>query len=376
MRIVDFRKIVPAVLAAGLGLLAADCSTKSDDASVWIRNYNGSAAVGDFLRISVDPAAQTLTYDNLTTDTSGTLSYSVEPDGSYAFDDPSGNYIAAYEVPGVGLLFELEKAGPNADTPSIALGIVEETITVDLIKDKKFNIMQFRTASGGMEIGYVNIDSSGNIISQGYWPYGNFTGAPEGDINGSPDEVSFSSDLFTPGPDNKYLILSDEGETDYIFGTASGMFVVDNPNGSIFALERQPTKNFNPDWAGTYRAVAYMKENAMTGEGNVETGTVAIKSASISVGSDGSLVVTDEDGNEVVSTVLEPIADRPDLVGPGRLEDPCNGMFTFRIVDGTVTQDVFVSFIDGAMLFASFSGDSSRNGEYSYFYGMALEQGT
>lgn len=64
--------------------------------------------------------------------------------------------------------------------------------------------------------------------------------------------------------------------------------------------------------------------------------------------------------------------------GAGKLTDPCPGLFTYRVTHGTKQQDVFLEFLDGAMLFCSFTYDTAQTGggtpTYSYFYGVALKQ--
>ena len=77
------------------------CNTASTTASQSaIRNYNGTASVGDFLTISVDSTAKTITYKNYTNSDHGTVPYTVNSDGTYTITDPNGNLLSAYEVPG------------------------------------------------------------------------------------------------------------------------------------------------------------------------------------------------------------------------------------------------------------------------------------
>ena len=45
------------------------------------------------------------------------------------------------------------------------------------------------------------------------------------------------------------------GTSDYVFGTANGIFAVDNPNGTILCLKKAATKDFDPTFAGTYKAI-------------------------------------------------------------------------------------------------------------------------
>jgi hypothetical protein len=57
------------------------------------------------------------------------------------------------------------------------------------------------------------------------------------------------------------------------------------------------------------------------------------------------------------------------------LQDPCYGLFTFRVTTAGIQQDVFVTFMDKSMLFASFSASLAlgQMGTYDYLYGVALK---
>src|SRR5579862_4681492 len=63
------------------------------------RAYNGSASVGDFLAITLDPVALTLTYNDLSNGDTGVVPYVVNSDGTYTLNDPNHNLLVAYEVP-------------------------------------------------------------------------------------------------------------------------------------------------------------------------------------------------------------------------------------------------------------------------------------
>ena len=103
MKIVRLLTILFACLLVG-------CSSTKVVPTSSVHSYNGTAAVGDFLTISVDSAAHTITYDNLTNGQTGTVPYSVESDGSYTIADPHGNLLSAYEVPGSVLVVEAANA--------------------------------------------------------------------------------------------------------------------------------------------------------------------------------------------------------------------------------------------------------------------------
>ncbi|MBV9180228.1 MAG: hypothetical protein JO356_02865 [Acidobacteria bacterium] len=71
-----------------------------------------------------------------------------------------------------------------------------------------------------------------------------------------------------------------------------------------------------------------------------------------------------------------PVADVPYLyASQGELTDPCYGLFTFRISTGQSQQDVFVSFLNRAVLFSSFRTALPLNpsNTYDYLYGVALK---
>src|SRR5271165_5556381 len=73
------------------------------------RDYNGSATVGDFLTISVDPGNNTISYQNLSNGDSETFPFTVQNDGAFAISDPTGNLTRAYEVPNYAILVEANK---------------------------------------------------------------------------------------------------------------------------------------------------------------------------------------------------------------------------------------------------------------------------
>jgi hypothetical protein len=159
---------------------------------------------------------------------------------------------------------------------------------------------------------------------------------------------------FSEDTSGTFLRMTDQGSTD-LFGTAGGVFIVDNPNGTILGLKKAATKNFDPSFAGTYKAMFYQKTNASTGQGNVEIGAAGLGSATLLIDSQANLVVQDSQGTTVIQTTLTPVADTSYLYGSGgQLTDPCYGLFTFRITTGNSQQDVFVTFVDRAVLFSSF----------------------
>ncbi len=86
-----------AVLLTGLLLFLGCGSTSTRGNSP--RAYSATASVGDFLSITLDPAAHTLAYTNVSNGDTGTIPYIVNVDGTYTLQDPQGVLVAAYEVP-------------------------------------------------------------------------------------------------------------------------------------------------------------------------------------------------------------------------------------------------------------------------------------
>jgi hypothetical protein len=88
--------------------------------------------------------------------------YTVSSDGTYAFADPQGNLLEAFEVPGFVLVVESAKSGPTHNTPALITAIESVPTSITNLAGQNFNYMQWRTSSGGLEIGNVSIASSGD----------------------------------------------------------------------------------------------------------------------------------------------------------------------------------------------------------------------
>jgi hypothetical protein len=214
------------------------------------------------------------------------------------------------------------------------------------------------------------MDAQGNVSNSSYWPYGATSGQ-------SPFHTgSFSASSFVPDPSGAFMTMSDgNGTFDYVFGTPGGVFAVDTPNGAIIGLKKATSKNFDAVVAGTYKAIYYQKMGASTGQGNVETGIPSLGNATITIAANAQVTVQDAQGNTLVQTTLTPVADAPYLYGSNELTDPCYGLFTFRVTTANSQQDVFVAFMDHAMLFASFTGalPANQGKPYDYLYGVGLK---
>lgn len=336
-----------------------------------VRAYNGTASVGDFLTISIDSTALTITYKNYTNGETGTVPYTVNADGTYTISDPNGNLLAAYEVPGTMLMVEAANAGPNRDAISLITAIESAPASMSTFEGRNFNSIQFRTTSGGVSVGTISIDGSGNITHASYWPLGMVNGS------GVFNSGSFSAASVTEDASGDFFTINESSGADYAFGTQNGFFAVDTGAGTILSLPKATSKAFSASNAGTYTAIFYKKPNAQMGPSNLESGTPFEGKATVTVNANGSITMTDSQSHVLASGTLAAIADTPYIYdGTGNtLPDPLYGMFTFRMSTASSQQDVFVTFQGSAVIFSSFKTQlpPSQTETYTYFYGVGLK---
>jgi hypothetical protein len=342
--------------------------------------YNGTASVGDFLTITINSTALTISYNDLTNGLTGTVPYTVNANGSYTLSDPKGHLISAYEVPGYALVIQANNVGPNSDTAALITAVESGPISLSTFANKSYNYMSFRTNFGGVEIGSISIGATSGTNTN-YWPYGNVSPGAGGAFGGG--TMDFSG--LTESASGTYIsgvVGGAGGGTDTIFGTANGFFIVDTPNGSIIGLPKAASSAFDPTVAGTYNGIFYEKANVTMAEGaNTETGTPSTGEATIvvtaAVGTTlPNITVTDSNGNTFINAAMTPVANSPNLYGSaGKLTDPCNGLFTFRAVTGTYEHDVFVTFVGNSVVFSKFSANLpwTQSSGYSYWYGVGLK---
>jgi len=354
--------------------LLASCNSvsTSNPAQSAVRAYSGTASVGDFLTISLNSTAKTIAYKNYTNGETGTVPYTVNGDGTYTITDPNGNLLAAYEVPGTVMMVEAANAGPSKDTAALITAIETAPASINTFAGKNFNYIQFRTSTGGIEIGTVTVDSSGNITHAGYWPFGVLS--PGNSFNGGSFPASSVSE---DASGNFFTINETNGTQDYVFGTQNGFFAVDTQSGTILGLTKAASKAFDPSKAGTYKAIYYSKSDAQTGQNNAESGTPAEGQASITVGANGAVTIVDNSNTTIAAGTLAAIADTPYIYDgtSTTLSDPLYGMFTFRTSTANSQQDLFVTFQGNAVIFSSFETALPlvQNGTYTYFYGVGLK---
>jgi len=366
-------KTAKLVVLVVIFLLAGCNSTKlSTTTQSAVRAYNGTAAVGDFLTITIDSNANTITYKNYTNGETGTVPYTVNADGSYAITDPNGNLLSAYEVPGSVMVVEAANAGPLQDSASLITAVESVPASINTFAGQNFNYTQFRTRDGGAEIGTVTIDGQGNMTARSYDP-GAIMWTPSNYFNGG---TMLASGVQEDPSGTFFTVTDPNGSHSTVFGTQSGLFAVDNNNGAILGLPKAASKAFNPAAAGTYSAIYYEKPNAQM-VNNVEVGTPVEGKASITVSAAGAVTITDSQSNVMASGTLVPVADTSYIYDgtANTLPDPCYGLFTFRTLTASLHQDVFVTFQGNAVIFSSFQTALPlvNNGTYTYFYGVGLK---
>jgi len=372
MKTIKLAGLLAVILLAMALLPGCNSVSKSNPAQSAVRTYNGTASVGDFLTISINSVAQTITYKNYTNSETGTVPYTVSADGSYTITDPNGNLLTAYEVPGTVMMVEAANAGPYKDTAALITAIENAPASINTFAGRNFNYIQFRTSSGGIEIGTVTVDSSGNITHASYWPFGVIS------QGNSFNSGSFAaSSVSEDASGNFFTITESDNSQDYVFGTQNGFFAVDTQNGTILGLPKAASKTFDPSTAGTYKAIYYTKANAQTGQNNAESGTPAEGQATVMVGADGSVTITDSQNTTMATGTLAAIADTAYIYDhtSNKLSDPLYGVFTFRTTTSNAQQDLFATFQGNAIIFSSFETALPlvQNGVYTYFYGVGLK---
>jgi hypothetical protein len=185
------------------------------------RVYHGTASVDDFLTITVDSNAQTISYNNVSNGTSGTVPYTVNSDGTYALNDATGNLVGAYEVPNYALLIQAAKTGPNADTPALITAVESGQISIATFEAQgSYNTMQFRTAAGRLEAGTISVNAQATGSISSFWPYGAYNNGNQGSSPFNAATIDLSqAQLDASGTFLKVPDPSGSGYS-YAFGTA------------------------------------------------------------------------------------------------------------------------------------------------------------
>jgi hypothetical protein len=318
----------------------------------------------------LDPVARSITYKNVSNQDSGTISYSINDDGTYRLADPARNLLSAYEVPGYALLIYAARAGPNHDQPALITAVPNADVSPSTWANRSYNYMQFRTSSGGVEIGSAGMDNQGNVSAIGYWPFGSVGQVSAFNLNNF-DTSGFQADL------SKSFLFSIEhaGAYTHVFGTPDVFLAVDTPNGAMLGLQKAATKDFDSSLAGSYKAMLYQKSGAKMGSNNYESGTPSLAIATLSISATGHLTMKNNIGTTLLSVTLQPVADHSYPYGPAELEDPCYGTFTSRTISSSFQQEVFIAFQERSVLFSYFRAKLpwGFGNTYDYSYGVGLK---
>ncbi len=374
------------IAAVGTLLIISGCGTvaplpKAPPPSA-LRTYDGSASVGDFLIMTLDAERKTLTFANLSNGDTGTVPYTVNADGSYTLDDPSGNLVAAYEIPGSNLIVQAKKVGGNHHTTALVTAFATTPISATNKAGKTFNYMELRTSDGGFEIGALSMDSSGNITQSSYWPFGTYYKSQSYHEGMSP-----AANMQQDSSGDFLMVTSLSGKLSYVFGP-DGEFVADEPNGTMIGFTQATSKEFDPALFGSYKTSVYQKSDVSYQPTNTvrseaidgESGAASFDSGSATISPVGLVIIKDSQNNIVAQGTLQPVADVPYLYNPAdqmfSLQDPCYGLFTFRVTTASTQQDVFVSFQGQSAIFSSFKVKLPQDptNTYEYSYGLVFRE--
>lgn len=378
-------------VAAAAAVVFFGCNSSDGHDVSTVRDYRATAGVGDFIKMQLDPTDKTYTYENLTTEYSEAGTYATGGSGYLSFTADIGTSClrGAFEAPDLALVMIADNTGLSKDKTSIVFGLPKNTMTTSDVTDRgatDYNLIQFRTTDGGMEIGTASFADS-VMTSTGYEP------AKNGAIHGIPCDFG-EHGVLQLSDDASYVIFNKEedmGEEpvilkNYLFKTAlEGVMAVDTPQGCMLVIEQQDTKDFQAAWAGTYHAVIYEGSGI---ESQVDT-TGNVTNATITVSADGALTVDilDADGNvsgtPVDGAALIPMADA-DVLRDGADTYAMDNYGMFYYADPGDNREVFCVFLDGMIFFGSGrvlteSEDLDATGlhevlSYDYFYGAALRQ--
>ena len=385
---------VATISAAGLASAAAQGTTTITAASGSVtpgtaqlsvqaspeRSYSATASVGDFLTLSIDATAGTLAYQNLSNGTSGTVTYTVNADGTTSFSDPGGNLLSLAEWPGYGIIALINNAGSTKDQLALVTSVSQQAISLSTFENHSYNMLELRTNGGGVGVATIAIDGSGNLSGSEYMPFNLLSSTPQ-PFN------TWSYSLAAAVASTYYLELQTAQPPDgygnnYIFGVPNGTFIVDNQDASIIGLPKASSADFNSAWANTYKLTYYAKTNANGPTGNTpEAGDPSWGVYTLAVDDSGNITLTDSQDNTIIpKTLLVPIANTPSLYDgtSATLSDPCYGLFTISYTNSSngQAQQVFVAFTQGAVLLSSFSTYQTftPGNDYNYFYGVGLPE--
>lgn len=334
--------------------------------------YKASAALGDFLELTVDTTAATITYTNVTNGVSGTdVAMTTDSDGFITFG-ADANLATGVEVPGSVFIFHTKTAGKTKDKKGFALGLSVKPYTEAAFPAQLMNYMQFRTNNGGFEVGFI--DARTDTLTHQYfapsacWDNGG-TGAIADGV-GEPSAFPLDATAFTMSDDKTYITKTFAATTEEpentvtIFQTETNDVVIDMDNGSIFAFKARADDTLP---SGAFTGLLFGRDDAQAMQGNTETGTDLL--TRLRVVFTGAEFTWAEDGKELFAGTAVPLNTEVTMDGGRKMF----GAFTCRVVDGTATTDLVFVLSDDAKLLCAQYTNRANDPTYAYRHGACKQ---
>ena len=366
------------MLAAAVALAA--CGGGGGGGTSKVHTYHAAASVGDFLTLTIDHDANTIEYVNITNGDDGTVPFTERSDGGLDVNDPNGDLVQCYEVPGQAVVCKGDSLGPDPThaEPALLYGVLDEPLTKADLYGVSVGYLQFRTKEGGIEVGHVAFGLTGDATGTGYFPVRQVLPQPTCYGKAEYSDLEMLGTDMVDNPTYHCVDWTEPGhplDVNHLFGTAGGDFMVDSKNGALFVFRDAASKDFDTANAGTYTRARLQEERELRA-GHGESGIPEISTVTVVIDSSGSVTVTDGAETLVDSEALLPFEDS-EWQGADKIVDPVHGLFYFRDA-GDVP--VFVTFFDDAMAFGQFTpehvGDCTLDPQepalYTYMYGIAV----
>jgi len=277
-----------------------------------VTTFNASAAVGDYMQLTLDFDNNTYNYKNNTTGRNETGTFAEDATSkklTFTADTASGGGLGSatelstgFVAPNLCIALLANNTGSSADKTSMVFGVPNRNHTTDSLINfvpaggsAGFLLMQFRDADGGFEVGFADIKENQAVTDTGDV---NNNGEITDIINGAPmymesySSISGVPDPFTGAPglvlstesvnplepaidrvpfleaaaDGSHIILRQwetpngspvVGESKLFFNSAMDKIIIDNEFGNAIALERPSSGDWSNSYEGTYYVVAY-----------------------------------------------------------------------------------------------------------------------
>jgi hypothetical protein len=404
-----FKKIfLPIVLVVILCMFPISCdktSTGPDQGSGGSTIYGGASPIGDYIAVTVDAAGHTVTYHNYTTsESAGPFTYSQVTSNNWGFQNlyktqnfevgPGDSCYAEFIIMhGVALTYQLFKAANDSaiDWPVYALS--RTAVNMNNLKGQAFNWMNFKIneAEGNFEAGFAAFDTDigGLLYGAAYNNRAEREGWGGSDMGMKKinDYDSVKTSAFTY---NASLVANTLSNLTLI-GTESGDFITDfgAGKGAGFAVRQASSKNWSPNYNGTYFTLIYENRNTAAAPTEQTVQPMRLVASNGTVSAAGL-----QSGNSIVPVYSGTFANFEDFTGgphsPTRtaVQDfqyfsrcdtaqsitvrnayNCHGGF----IDASVSDQVITLFFDPEgkfLFFCMFERDDSGTMNYRFGFGI------